>query len=254
MAKNDVARLEAAAQGGKAGLSAYDNAISDVNSSQQQALQAAAQRAGALNAPAAFIAKQNAAVAAPYDAALGQLGANQAAAGAYSGALSSASNDYLSSLAGERDRARQQFAGNPGNPLKALSDAISQVKSIQSIQSFIDPSNPQHLSPSEQRAQASYTQSQNDAGQERYTANAQGAMIEQLNASDDPQDQMVLGLIGNNKDPVSALAELQESDSYTKLPPEQQLVVRQAVLQRLNSYYNPWNQLSAVNSPRPQAG
>lgn len=127
--------LQAAATGGQNGMNDYATASNDIGSAQNQALAAAASRAGALNAPSTFIAKQNAAVALPGNAALPELNALQQAQTGYLGALRSANSQYLAAVPKESSLLQSQAAAAiPGMQSTAYSKALNDALTVQNQQ------------------------------------------------------------------------------------------------------------------------
>jgi hypothetical protein len=116
-------KLQAYAAGGPNAAQDYEAAKSDTGAIRQQALTDAANRSGAMYAPSEFRSSQSTMIGAPLDSAIAGLGAQQGAAGAYSGSLDAAKSSYLGALAGSQgliqDALRSQSAQSFG---KALND------------------------------------------------------------------------------------------------------------------------------------
>lgn len=122
--------LKAAATGGQSAMNEYAAAKNDIGNQQQQALQAAAARSGALNAPTAFIQKQAAIAGLPGNAALPHLNALQAAQSNYLGALQGANAKYLGGVTQSKNllanlAAQKQAGVESGAYSTALGKALS---------------------------------------------------------------------------------------------------------------------------------
>lgn len=96
-----VAIAQAVADFGSKGPAALKAANSDLATQKTSAVQAAAQRAGIVNAPEAFLNQQAQAIAEPYATAATKNNAVGSALNNYMGALSGAQGNYLSSIAGD---------------------------------------------------------------------------------------------------------------------------------------------------------
>lgn len=98
MADVDITeKMRQVAVGGPAAGAEYAAAQKSVQDLQQKTLADAAERSGQLNAPSAFIAKQNEMLSTPLSAQAASLGTQQAGADAYKSATGSAQTNYLSS-------------------------------------------------------------------------------------------------------------------------------------------------------------
>lgn len=121
--------LNAIASGGTAGGQEYQASINSAQNSKQKGLELAAQRAGAINAPQAFLARQNEIIAQPLDAAISAGQANQAATGRYRGAINAAQGAYMSGV-GQSQNLLSKLSQ------KALGDVQSQAQ--QDAQDILD--------------------------------------------------------------------------------------------------------------------
>lgn len=125
----DTGQLQAFAAGGPSAASDYAAAGKDVGSLKQQALTDASNRSGALYAPDAFKSSQQAMIGDPFSAAIGQIQAQQGAAGAYSGALNAAQGQYMSSLHASAPMVQNALrAKSMGDYAGALNDAQTYVR------------------------------------------------------------------------------------------------------------------------------
>jgi hypothetical protein len=248
-------RLNAAAAGGTAGVQAYDKAISDVGSQQQQALTDAATRAGALNAPQAFLDKQNAFLSTPGNAAIGQLQADRGALGNYQGALNSANGQYLSGIGASKALLSQLGIKEQGGiQAKALQAAASALSSQINLQKLLNPDSAQ--TPAQQRAatqfgwaQQSHIQQQQDAVKAEQAKTARAAIENELINAPGTKNKLALGALQYNDLPT-AIAALQSDKAYSKLKAPDQ----QAIVATLRAYYDPWNEVQQNSVATPQFG
>lgn len=232
-----MARLAAGAQGGAAGMAAYDSAISNVKSQQQQALQDAAARSGALNAPQAFLDKQAPIVSQAGDTAVPLLqqmrqgladyqGAMQGAQGAYMGGVGQSRN-LLSNIA---QRASKDLDSRSySNAIDLYTKLMKQAETEQNG----------GLSPSEMRAQQQFQWSMEDREnklKDRFDADSQANLESKWSTSDDPTDQAAytlysaadsyseaLGMLNDKKNPIAK--------EFNKLPTDRKNLIKDMLQQ-----------------------
>lgn len=230
--------LAAGAQGGKGAADAYSQAVNNVGDMRQQALNDAAARSGALNAPQAFIDKQAQLAGMPGNVALPLIQALQSGNAGARSALQGAVGNYAASVGRSRALLANQAAQSNDNPLLHL-EAADKAASL--YQKLLRQANG-GVSPSEQRAEQQFEwakQAQQEKMDNRYAAQQQKQLEQQWSRSTDPLDQTVFGLASQYDTFGEALSALQTDSQfkklYKKLSPDQ----RNSINDKLQSYYDP---------------
>lgn len=229
--------LAAGAQGGKRGADAYSQALGNINADRQQALNDAAARAGALNAPQAFINKQAAIAAMPGDATAPLVQALQRGNSNALGTLRAAQGSYAGSVANSRNQLAQQASAAGEDPMLHLQAAD---KAASLYEKLLKQANG-GVSPAEQRAAQQFKWAE-EAHQKKvdddFAASQQNKLERSWATSQNPYDNTAFGVISDNDNYTSAVKDLQ-SGQYKKEWKKLQPADQQAILDRLEQYYDP---------------
>lgn len=127
-----VAIAKSIALNGSQGPAAYQQQQADLASQKSGAMDAAASRAGLINAPEAFLRQQAAQLSEPYSTSSGVASANAGALNDYLGALNSGHNNYLSELKAAAPLAQAQVdKASQGANLNQMLQLLSAKKDAQ---------------------------------------------------------------------------------------------------------------------------
>lgn len=227
--------LNAIAEGGKAGGDAYQQAIANTGVQRQQALSSAADRAGAINAPEAFLKRQAGLVAQPADTAIPVLNTARTALNQYMGSMNSAQGDYMAGVGDSRNllNSLAQRAAEKADA-KAQSDATEMYEKLLS----------------KARTEKDRADTANNKDQKNRHEQWKREAYDGKGLSGDERDT-VRGLIERNAGLAGALGDLEDAGA-ADLPPE----VRQRIEDNLLKYYQPdlWGQRNSVGTPNLLAG
>lgn len=231
--------LAAGAKGGKTAADAYSQALSSIADERQQALQAAAARSGALNAPQAFIDSQAKIAALPGDANSRLLQSIQGANAQYGGALAGAQGNFNSSIARSKALLSQQAAAQAADPMQFLN---AQLKAKTLYDKLIQAANG-GVSPSEKRAEQQFEWAKTDREQklkDQYDQAQQDKLTADYARSSDPLAKKALKVFSGTKTYAEALAALSDdknpfSKEFTKLNEDEQT----KFMEYLHNIYDP---------------
>lgn len=234
-----LALAQAIATNGSAGADAFKSQQADLASQKNQALGVAAQRAGIINAPEAYLKQQAAMVAQPYDTAAHTSTTNHNALGAYTGALQNAHNNYLSELQAAAPLAQAQVDREGG------ANSLSQMLQLLNAQRADQQFQWQKQDRNEKRSLAAEEKSQTKAQQDALSA-----------ISSHPNQ--ALGTAASNI--ISSAQSLPEALSYLGSDQGKKDLKKLGVTsdselrQLLTQYYDPktWIAQNSVATPRPE--
>lgn len=213
-----VAVVQSIAANGSAGPAMLAAQQSDLASQQANAVNAASQRAGMINAPADFLKQQAAMVAQPYNTASAQDTARVGALNSYLGSLGQANNNYMSEL-------KAAMPVVQANIDKASSGAnLSQLIQLYNLKQNMDKSNEAN---------------QQIAQQKQDQQVQQEALNNMLKNQNDPASRAAMTLVGSYKDLPSAIADLNSPDGQAALQKNFGLKDDTQVRQMLTQYFDP---------------
>lgn len=228
--------LNAIASGGTAGGQEYQAAINSAQNGKQVGLQLAAERAGAINAPQAFLQRQNQIISQPLDSAIGLNQANQAATGQYRGSLNAAQGAYMNGVGQSKNLLSQLSAKALGDIQSgAQADAEKQLRTMLSQARADDNARREALNQDRIDAERMNKQNADQLSEEALRT-----------APTDYRGEDFKALIQENQGLGSALKDLQDNFEGYDDP-----AIMNEMRDRLLQYYDP--QLWLKTSPKAKA-
>lgn len=216
MANDEKAqKLAAMAQAGKAGGDAYDAALQHVAQMRSGAVNDAATRAGAINAPQQFLAKQQAIAAQPGDISATLLKSLQGGAQSYQSAVNAAQGNYISQLNDAqpviREKLQSALSGVKDTAQTKAYDTVLKLMTQQNtLQDRQDKADAKKLKADQERSRTSALQELDDDTSKSYNPETRKTTKQLLNQSA-TYDQ-ALKAITQTKDSNGDIVELTAED------------------------------------------